>query len=631
MASDKKPEDLIRQERAKSTMPESQSVTKVDEEVLERKKGSSLLRLSLSFIPGHGKKYSTYDTRRSYLGTSEGNIDKWNSNDIKTEKADQVPQTPAVSKRKKESQKSRPISESVSDFLLLNVTDNKSNETGSDHVEIVRKKGKLHAPKLPASSKIGKMLSHLEVKGSGSTSKSLNSLVDVSNNSEADLQKRISEIEKDIVPKPVQVTKSEDTLAKRASEIGIVHRRSIDPIEDLKQDLDKDQTTCSPEPQEAKKEEMELKDLPVEQAEGSAQDELEESGDKKNKGKKSKDPTRRKSGLAMLKQFFQSAKTSIKRKGEKSDRLSVTPNRSRKSSKDEKSSARSSLNMDSEQQQILPTNPVVQKEPSPCVIEPERIPKVTFQRCESHISEMSSEDIQSVREENFVAEKVPHYGMEPQLQPQNSEDVSEVQEKQLTESDYTNEARFVEVCEPESVPQVECTVTVIDEPSRKSINSVSSLEKLETNEMPVDEPINEEVIEVIPTLPIKMKTKCPSPGYDVPRSQPIPIEVDVLIKNSTMQDSPVFDSCEELKMDKSPGSVTPPTSLPSTTLVRKLSQLEIEITEHPASNKNFNIVVPRNSQTSSEAHNRLSFALATTESVDEEMVQILQTESLHSP
>ncbi|KAI9558233.1 hypothetical protein GHT06_014986 [Daphnia sinensis] len=648
-----------RNRKAKSTMSDVLFTTD-ERETTDKKIGSPFSRFSLGFIPGHGKKYSTYDGSRSYFRVEQSPNEEWDMKE-KAEDDKKISETPKL--RKKNTKQSRPLSESVSNFLLLNSqSSEKLTETKTEPVKSVNKKKNLPSiPKLPTSFGVGKLLSHLQTPSSGSSSrrhsKSMTSLVDACLTVDYKQQKSVSQSNvENVDEKETLFSKSEDILSKRASDtIRVDCENIVDDVVD-KKDVAPDQTDCTKEPEENQQEVKVIVVSSEQQSSACAEDneDPESPDDKKKGGKKTKDATRRKSGLAMLKQFFLSAKISMKRKGESVDKDKLCVNeRSRKSSNEsaaasEKSSARTSLTLESDQQHITVQNDVITEEQ-----------KQHQSKEETHEEEQSTEVTES-----------PVISVLQRNESRISEGERSVQEEAfVSENAYTYEAKIIEIVEPQSpglvppeyvepTPSNPCqdTITVPIKSARNSSELTISLEKVRPARKSVISCENVtkedlEVAELKPVLPLKTKVKCPSPGYDIPRNSPVsvpcfndivpavnPEEVIgfscvVADPDSTTDEEPEEQeksepskSSDELKPDVPTGDCSVP--MADRKSVRKLSPL-IQIFDHGSNPKAPNATPMRRSLSKTKAfEKRISFAQAEIETVHEEMVQILAPDPL---
>ena len=669
--------------KAKSTITDLW-LTSDDSEFVEKKNGNPLSRFSLSFIPGHGKKYSTYDGNRS-IRVEQSTNEEW---DGKAKTDDDKKNADPPKLRKKPFKEPRPLSESVSNFLLLNSQSSENLKNTKDEpvkaVEVEantvtpdKKKVISHIPKLPTSFGVGKLLSHLQTTSGSTTgtrrhSRSMNSLLDVASAVDPKQQKSSSQAEIDIEEENKQsplVTKSEDVLSKRASDASSVHHKNSVIIEESQTVVISDQTDCPPESKEGKI------DVQVTSSVQEASACAEEDGkdqeildDKKKDKKKAKDSTRRKSGLAMLKQFFYSAKIGIKRKGESTekDKLSVNDTRSRKSSNEsagtsEKNSARTSLILetDANQQEIQSDQIPQQKQPTedPKVKEVNRkfpesktpelkeIPSIVIlQRIDSQISE----DVQSVQEEAFTAteaykyeakiieivEPEPFNQSDPILSPYNPEEADPPTPPQSSEDEFTD---------------------LSNKSTRNSAESTASLEKNILSKKPrklsaIMTKEDMEVAELRPSLPLKTKIKCPSPGYDIPRTSPIPIPCSE--QAATHFNDPVVISClvvenmrptekksleienkssfSELRQKASTADCTT-SETGSSSAINNVSHSIQTVNNDSISNSSTrptSVISKRDSLNKPmDAERRISFAQAETEMVQEEMVQVLSFDS----
>ncbi|KZS11091.1 Uncharacterized protein APZ42_023801 [Daphnia magna] len=650
-----------RNRKAKSTMSDV-LLTTDERETTDKKIGSPFSRFSLGFIPGHGKKYSTYDGSRSFFRVEQSPNEEWDVKE-KVEDDKKISETPKL--RKKNVKQARPLSESVSNFLLLNSQSSENvAETKIEPVKAVNKKKNLPSiPKLPTSFGVGKLLSHLQTPSSASSSrrhsKSMNSLVDDCLAVEYKQQKSVSQSNVDVDEKATFFSKSEDILSKRAS---VTIRVDCEDIVDVvdKKDVAPDQTDCTKEPEGNQPGDKVIVTSSVQQSSACADDndDLESLDDKKKGSKKMKEATRRKSGLAMLKQFFLSAKISMKRKGESVDKDKLCVNeRSRKSSNEsaaasEKSSARTSLILESDQQHLAVQNDVIAEEQK---------------RQEHQSKEETQKEEKSVELiEREVAES-PVISVLKRNESRKSEGEKSVQEEAfISENAYTYEAKIIEIVEPQSPGLVhpedvdqtasdpfQDIITLPIKSARNSSESTLSLEKVRPARKSVIscEYVTKEDLEVAelkPFLPLKTKVKCPSPGYDIPRNNPVSVpcfkEIEPAVNpedviefscvvadpNSTtdneLEKPEPSKSSDELKPDVLTGDCN--VSKTERNSVRKLSPL-IQIFDHGSNPKAPNATSMRHSLSKTKAfEKRISFAQAETETVHEEMVQILASDPL---
>ena len=694
----------IRHQRAKSTIND-QRLTFDEKESSEKKNGNPFSRISLSFIPGHGKKYSTYDGSRSICVEQSAN-EVW----AKSSDDNKLAGTPKL--RKKPLKEPRPLSESVSDFLMLNSQSSENlTETKDEPVEALeveagttetkdepakkveveagtidkkkisshlketkdepakkvdveagttdRKKSSPHLPKLPTSFGVGKLLSNLQstTGGTGSKSrrhsKSMTSLLDVPVVVDPKQQKSSSQAEIIVEDKPALFAKSEEILSKRASDTTSVNRKSA--VEEESQTIAiSDTTDCPPESKET---DAKIASPPQEAsvcADGGGRD-SEISDDKKKDKKKIKDSTRRKSGLAMIRQFFLSAKIGIRRKGEAADKdkLSVNDIHIRKTSNgsgvpSEKNSARTSLTVETDTQQESQCEQMSeQKQPTQVPGESQvlEIPSIVIlQRLDSQISE----GVESVQEEAFVAANAYKYEakiieiVEPEpyfsvpsdsvALPSNPKEINRIS-PQLSDNDFTDSSA---------------------KSARNSAKSTASLENSILNEKPrkisdVMTKEDKEVAELRPSLPMKTKVKCPSPGYDIPRTSPIAIPCPEQVGKNHYDSAelPCFDLKDAIAAAETESSIKessncsseltqnplPADSTKSETgsntisrvshLIKTFSNDAISYTPAPS-----NRLSIRNSQRNSGiVERRISFAQAETVVVQEEIVQTLASDS----
>ena len=671
---------LNRQQKSKSTVHVLRPIMTDESEMADKK--SKLSRISLNFIPGHGKKYSTYDSSHSYFRvdpiTTEG-VAEWD--DSAAEKiVDQTHTSDVRSRIKRESKKPRPTSGSVSNFMLMNGPDcdksksevkikmetaeTKEEPTSSSTGSITKKKN--HLPKLPTSFGVGKLLAHLESSSRLSmrrASKSMNSLLEVPNILNFKRKSGSEEINPKEKPIPV-ASKSDDILIKhdvdlRKSPLPTLEIIEVTPdhpscLPESKQEEARAKTPDPPQPiQQQSPKQQTLEKSPQQQpiqevgASANVEEDLEEAGDKKkDKKKKGKDPTRRKSGLAMLRNFFYATKIGMRRKGDSTDKdkLSVSDSRSRKTSKEsttpDKTSARTSLTNEFDIKTSQQSEPVIQHKEKPIIAPVQAavaIPAIPLiQRKDSIISEGAV----SVREEAFVATTAYHL-----------------------------EARVIEVIEPEpTIPTIKQEsippVTVMPD----HCSAITDVNKLtgHYDELTVEKqspqrksvtfadvsPEDTEVAELRPSLPIKTKVKSPSPCYDIPRTTPIPIPGaekygEILTDYATISSTtPVVNQMEatqssisgneisgtKLQSDIIPVDCLPPQDNPpkEENVVRKLSQQYIQLTFDSGQTKKETVAdetfTVRESSAKSADTNRFSFARSETELVKEERVKSLQTE-----
>lgn len=683
---------ISRQQKSRSTVcvPRRALIDSPDTETTDKK--SKLSRISLNFIPGHGKKYSTYDGSRSYFRvdpiTTEG-VTQWEDSTATTEKIENQPRSSDVRNRiKRDSKKSRPRSGSVSNFMLMNGPTDESTNTevkiktetsniiaensgsapssapGSAPSSLRRKKNLI--PKLPTSFGVGKLLSHLESVRHTSIvqrlSRSMNNLleVNVANSEGKSDPNQMTGVQER--PKAI-AAKSEDVLAKPlASNMEKIDRKS--PIPNIEViDITPDHPSCLPEtkqevaieekksdpptqqpqpkqtPQEAPQEALQptpqqqpkqqLKQQQPQKPEACAN--VEETDhtndhcdDKKKDKKKVKDSTRRKSGLAMLRNFFYATKIGMKRKdsGDK-DKLTVKDSPSRKTSKgsatSEKTSARTSLTIEDD---IIPhSHPVdhQRKDQQPAgLVDTTVLPLI--QRNNS----IQSEGAVSIREEAFVAKSAYHYEArviaivepEPTSPPVVKEEIS----SSPTAATSNN------------LLQDDCPVIndIVNNPTPISdeltVEKTSPVRKSVTFSDPIT-PEDIEVAELRPPLPIKTKVKSPSPGYDVPRSTPIPIpdaeKWDEVAKNP-------FENSSTKSKSGDCKNVPPDHPTPEVKLVRLVSEQYIQLSFDTGPTKNATVtdvsVNLRELNNKSGETERVSFARAETELVYEERVQPMSSE-----
>ncbi|XP_057380083.1 uncharacterized protein LOC130702425 [Daphnia carinata] len=678
-----------RNRKAKSTMSDVLLTTE-ERETTDKKMGSPFSRFSLGFIPGHGKKYSTYDSNRSFFRVELSPNEEWDRKE-KAEDDKKISETPKL--RKKNVKQVRPLSESVSNFLLLNSKSSENvAETKIEPVKTVnKKKGLPSVPKLPTSFGVGKLLSHLQTPNSGSSSrrhsKSMNSLLEACNAVEHKQQKSVSQSNFDVNADATLFPKKDDILSKRNSDtIRVDCQDIVDDVVD-KKDVVPDETDCKKGPEGSQQEDKVTVASSEQQSSACADgnEDPESLDDKKKGGKKTKDITRRKSGLAMLKQFFMSAKISMKRKGESVDKDKLCVNdRSRKSSNEsavasEKSSARTSLILESDQQQLTVKNDVITEE----------------QKRQEHQSKEETHKKEQLVEliEREVAE-VPVISVLQRHESRKSEGEKSVQEEAfVSENAYTYEATVIEIMEPQSpglvqpeyfdpTPADPCQdiITVPIQSSRNSSELTLSLE----NEKPARKKSviscgnvtkeDLEVEELKPFLPLKTKVKCPSPGYDIPRSSPISVPCFEEIERAVNPEDVIEYSCvaadddpkavekpeepepskkadelkpeapepskkaDELKPEESEPSMKADDSKPdvvaedcnasqtSRKSVRKLTPL-IQIFDQGSNPKAPDATSLRHSFSKTKAfEKRISFAQAETETVQEEVVQILPSD-----
>ncbi|XP_046648657.1 uncharacterized protein LOC124338617 [Daphnia pulicaria] len=689
-----------RHQRAKSTIND-QRLTFDETESSEKKIGNPFSRFSLSFIPGHGKKYSTYDGSRS-IRVEQSPNEEWDGKPKPSD--DNALSGTAAKLRKKPVKGPRPLSESVSNFLLLNSQSSENlTETSKDEpvkpmeveagttetkeepakkveveagptktkkepakkVEVeagtIEKKRKVssHLPKLPTSFGVGKLLSNLQTTAPGPAnksrrhSKSMTSLLDVAIVADTKQQKSSSQVEIVAEEQPALFAKSEDILSKRASDTSSVNYKSPVVMEESQKTVMPDQTDC-PSP-ESKETDVKMTSPPQEASACADEDgrDPEISDDKKKDKKKIKDSTRRKSGLAMIRQFFQSAKIGMKRKGEAADKdkLSVNDTHSRKTSSNndsvvtsEKNSARTSLIVEADIQQDIQRdlNTFEQKQTTTQQVPREsqvlEIPSIVIlHRSDSQISE----SVQSVREEAFVATDA-----------------------------YKYEAKIIEIVEPESSDPValpsnleainqvppqssdnDCTDSS-SKSARNSTLSTASLENAMLNKKPrkisdVMTKEDKEVAEHRPSLPMKTKVKCPSPGYDIPRSSPIaiPSPIQFGVNPGDSAELPCFDlkdtiattETESLKQENSScSSELPQNQLPADSVKSETGSNTISRVSHlikTFSNDSISYSPPtsrmstRNSLNNPDSvERRISFAQAETVLIQEEIVQVLASD-----
>lgn len=598
----------------------NRAVTCVNDIEFEESKGKKenlLSRRSLHFIPGHGKKYSTYDSNRSYLRTETVDGD-WNN--IKTIDNVEIEIIPETSKedpnvKKRGSKKPRPISESVSDFLLLNTpsTENVDKNDVKDETADTKVRGKkfqAHSPRIPKSIMVGKLLSHIEGTrfSSKRASRSLSNLSE-SLNSVDSKQRHNSQTKDPVEGISICIAKSDDVLAKRTSNSELICHKSI-PEEEEKKVVEID-VTCAPQSKEDSVTPVSDKaTVPVEVL-------VSESSSNKKIKKKDKDSSRRKSGLAMIRQFFTSAKIGLKKK-ETGDKLTVDTNQSSKNSSRKtstekvsaKSSARSSQTFESTEV------PEIQEQPT------KELPEKKVLIPESALS--FSQNIQdvspvSVHEEIFTAK-----------------------------SAYVYEARVVAVIEPGepiipstgdevdsaySVENLGATNSSIPFPVQTARNSGIQESILQEkngssrNSVDWQDSPNQLALEA-PTLPVKTKLKCPSPGYDIPRTKPIPVPGRTQIGDETLEN---FESFPNVPWGASKRQGEPKES----DIIR---QIDIETANEtrtfvPVCDETVSAVFPNQHLLPSvqqavsllnpinNTDGRLSFALAETEVVQEETVR----------
>ena len=456
-------------------------ILKRKQSINHEKKSSSnnFLRFSLDFIPGQGKKYPTYDggrqTRKSAFEISSVQSgDSFGSKvaESKDEKPSEKPKqtnSGLVNRRPNKPQKDRPISASVSDFLVLNDSTKKENE---EQKAIPERRTTLLRPRLPTSFSVAKFLSHLEPKPGSNTptspwnakrriSKSMNNLQVVENNGVILKQhKSASQLEIQIganIEEPL-ISKNNETSNQVVPQL-----------------LDQQKEKAN-NPSEAYDEEVTPRD---------------------KKKEKKINITRRRSSLAVIKQFFFPSKKTTKDKSpdpSHSPMPQLTEEAEKPLSKlDVEDTTEASIDIESQIFKDKDMGSNIEEKNTPelkstssgkgyLASKGEQLGKRERQTCLSQISESGL----SVQEEPFTADK-----------------------------SYECDVKVIEIVEPEPCPKIN------EDNPQPSIILPEISESKQSPESFSNKQFNYndwQTTELRPPLPIKTKSKCPSPDYDVPRS-----------------------------------------------------------------------------------------------------------------
>ena len=448
---------------------------------LEKKSGNqNLLRFStgiLDFIPGQGKKYPSYDGGRE-ARKSAFEMSGIQSGDFLGTK----PTNESVNRRSSKAKKIRPISASVSDFLLLNDSTKKENESSNKLVS--EKKTNLLRPRLPTSSSVTKFLSHLEPKAGTNTptslwnsekrkSKSMNNLQTVENAGCVVLKQHKSATQLEIQVPSENPVSFKSNVHEEVNQVQKQHMETENPTE--------------------------------------ANDQVAQIREKKGE-KKKHNTSRRRSSLAVIKNFFFPKKISKEKSPDPTHSIPTVSHKNKEKEKDtigQKTNFKASpdiqaqrrLNKEVVDVQLQNTsvsessNQTKFSEENNHLDKPQQIKKVDeeIRERQTHVLSQISEGGLSVEEEPFIAEK-----------------------------SYESEAKVIEIIEPEphsAITKDEQEKTITEQrPSSTSKENPASKQRPESR---INECYDWEKKESKPPLPIKTKNKCPSPDYDIPRSTSI--------------------------------------------------------------------------------------------------------------
>ena len=590
-----------RKQKAKSTSTGSSApvagLISVDQ-VKDKKSGShrQLFRFSLDFIPGQGKKYPSIDGSQFQDASQKENLAD----------ADQK------NKKRHRSSKSanpRPISQSLSSFILLNTSSADKLDDGSDD-QILRKTATAspsatRRPRIPTSFGVGKLLSHMksDVGSKSSFNESAKSLDSV----DVDEAKVI----------PLKYSSSEnmadDKQPKEPAAVVVTKEQVVSPT--------------AVEPTEKKE--------------------------------PKKDAPRRKSSFNMIKEFFIRApskvfKRSATKEGDPGDAEATVP-----AVKED---------VEAKQPQCDPSSTDAlekkNKHQKENLIDVNDKDDTKDKKYLPQISEMS---VTTVQEEPVVAESAFECEAkvlevvepeEPLHHPQ--EEIVEVHQGKDSSSSSSSSGPDLGDME---------VITIADvEPKRNSghvepenVNPMpeivlmdSSNELCPFGEIDIDHFSLEstDAAEGKPQLPVKTKIKCPSPEYDTPRNNsPIfipelaiqepsgnqeveccplptaPVEIDP-VQDDDKSSAPQQDVEDHgIKGNESPPPPLEPQSKSPETKSRGLAHLVQFFTASSSSSVQLEVpVARRKSAGKAEEVKRISFALADTETFKEESVQELPDE-----